>query len=163
MTVLQRTLVIVLAGTILFFTFELIRRRKIWEKYALLWILTGVVLLICGIFPQIIYSISQLLGLAHLTTILLITFLFLLSIVLHFTAIITKRTEQLTKLSQQFAILVSRIDELEKDIQQPKDLKKNMMPEISAVQKDTEKKKISVVSISTKNMNTDSVVDSIHS
>jgi len=163
MTTLQRGLVIALAGVILFATFELIRRRKLWEKYAILWLLTGFILLTCSIFPKIIYIVSDLLGLAHLTTMLLIAFLFLLCIVLHFTTVMTSRTEKQTRIAQKIAILELRIDELEKNIQQPKDLKKNMAPEFSAVQEDTEKKKIPVVSIPTKNMNTDSVADSIHS
>ncbi len=72
---------------------------------------------------------SQLLGLAHLTTMLFIAFMFLVSIVLHFTAIITKRTEQLTKLSQQFTIMASRIDELEKNANNSNDAEKEGLSE----------------------------------
>ena len=82
MTILQRGLVVTLACVILFTTFELIRRRKLWEKYAILWLLTGILLLCCGLSPKIIYTVSELLGLAHLTTMLLITVLFLLCIIL---------------------------------------------------------------------------------
>lgn len=162
MTTLQRGLVIALACVILFATFELIRRRKLWEKYAILWILIGIVLLICGLFPKIISIVSDLLGVAHLTAMLLIAFLFLLCIVLHFTTVMSSRTEKQTKIAQKVAILELRIDELEKDIQQSKNLK-NMIQELPAKQEDTERKKISAVSISTKNMNTDVVEDAIHS
>lgn len=163
MTTLQRGLVIALACVILFATFELIRRRKLWEKYAILWILIGIVLLICGLFPKIISIVSDLLGVAHLTAMLLIAFLFLLCIVLHFTTVMSSRTQKQTKIAQKIAILELRIDELKEDIQQSKNLKKNMTPELPVAQEDTEKKKISVVSISTKNMNTDVVEDAIHS
>ncbi len=162
MTILQRGLVVTLACVILFTTFELIRRRKLWEKYAILWLLTGIVLLFCGLSPKIIYTVSELLGLAHLTTMLLITVLFLLCIVLHFTTILSSKTKRQTKIAQKIAILELRIDELEKNIQQSKNLKKNMTPELPATQEDTEKKKISVVSIFTKNTNTDVVEDTIH-
>lgn len=114
MTTLQRLLVIALAMGILISTFELIRRRRLWEKYALLWLLTGVVLLVMGLFPTLIYTISKLLGLAHLTTMLLITFLFLLCIVLHFTTVISKQTEQETELAQRLAIMKLRLDRLER-------------------------------------------------
>jgi hypothetical protein len=163
MTTLQRGLVITLACVVLFTTFELIRRRKLWEKYAILWLLTGIVLLICSLFPKIIYIVSDLLGLAHLTTMLLITVLFLLCIVLHFTTVMSSRTEKQTKIAQKIAILELRINELEKNIQQSKNLKKNMTPEFPAAQENTEKKRIPAVSISTKNMNTDVVGDAIHS
>ena len=163
MSTLQRGLVIALACVILFATFELIRRRKLWEKYAILWLLTGSVLLICGLFPKIIYIVSDLLGLAHLTTMLLITVLFLLCIVLHFTTVLSSKTERQTKIAQKIAILELRIDELEKNIQQSKNLKKNMTLELPAAQENSEKKRIPAVSISTKNMNTDVVGDAIHS
>ncbi len=114
MTTLQRLLVIALAMGILISTLELIRRRRLWEKYALLWLLTGVVLLVMGLFPTPIYTISKLLGLAHLTTMLLITFLFLLCIVLHFTTVISKQTERETELAQRLAIMKLRLDRLER-------------------------------------------------
>ena len=114
MTTLQQLLVIALAMGILISTFELIRRRRLWEKYALLWLLTGVVLLVMGLFPTPIYTISKLLGLAHLTTMLLITFLFLLCIVLHFTTVISKQTERETELAQRLAIMKLRLDRLER-------------------------------------------------
>lgn len=114
MTTLQQLLVIALAMGILISTFELIRRRRLWEKYALLWLLTGVVLLVMGLFPTPIYTISKLLGLAHLTTMLLITFLFLLCIVLHFTTVMSKQTERETELAQRLAIMKLRLDRLER-------------------------------------------------
>ena len=114
MTVFQQFLVIATSIGLLVITIELIRRRKLWEEYALLWLLTGVVLLMLGLFPGVIYSVSGLLGLNHLTTMLLIAFLFLLSIVLHFTAVISRQTERETKLAQELAILASRLDQLER-------------------------------------------------
>lgn len=114
MTPLQRFIVIFLGTAILTCTIELIRRRKLWEEYALLWLLSGTVILILGVFPQIISTISAVLGLAYLTTLLLIAFLFLLSIVMHFTKVISKQTEREVKLAQQLAILKMKLEKLEK-------------------------------------------------
>ncbi len=105
MTILQRFIVTLLALVILTVTVELIRRRKLKEEYALLWILTGIVILFFSVFPGILYFISELVGLHHLTTIMLITFLFLLIIVLHFSTVISRLNERETELAQHFAIL----------------------------------------------------------
>lgn len=163
MTVLQRGLVVALACAILITTFELIRRRRLWEKYAILWILTGVTLLIGALFPKTISTVSELLGLAHLTTMLLIAFLFLLGIVLHFTTVMSSRTEKQTKIAQKIAILELRIDQLEKDMQLPKNTKKNIVRHLSAEKEDGKKKEIPTVLIHTKKMNKGNVEDAIYS
>lgn len=105
MTILQRALVVALALGVLAFTVELIRRRKLREEYSLLWMLTGIVLLAFALFPRLLYAVSELLGLHYLTTMLLITFLFLLAIVLHFSTVISQHAERETELAQRLAIL----------------------------------------------------------
>lgn len=105
MSILQRALVVALALGVLAFTVELIRRRRLREEYSLLWILTGIVILAFALFPRALYMVSELLGLHHLTTMLLITFLFLLTIVLHYSTVISQHAERETQLAQRLAIL----------------------------------------------------------
>ncbi|MFH1776660.1 MAG: DUF2304 domain-containing protein [Candidatus Omnitrophota bacterium] len=114
MTMVQKILILILSVFVLAATVELIRRRKLREEYALLWLLTGAVILVFAIFPQLLYLISRLLGLHHLTTMLLISFLFLLCIVLHFSTVISKLTDRETELAQQLALLEQKLKELKK-------------------------------------------------
>ena len=114
MTVLQRVLVVALALSVLTFTVELIRRRKLRDEYSLLWLLTGIVLLAFALFPGMLYAVSELLGLHYLTTMLLITFLFLLSIVLHFSTVISQHAERETELAQRLAILEWKLNEFKR-------------------------------------------------
>ena len=111
MSLSQKILVITMSLVILIFTIELIRRRRLREEYALLWILTGIVIGGFSFFPGIIYFISKLFGLHHLTTILLIIFLFLMSIVLHFSTVISKLTDRETKLVQRIAIIEWKLNQ----------------------------------------------------
>ena len=113
MTLLQRVLVVTLAMGILGCTVELIRRRKLREEYSLLWILTGSVILAFSLFPRALYVVSELLHLHHLTTMLLIIFLFLLAIVLHFSTVISQHAERETELAQRLAILEWKLQEFE--------------------------------------------------
>lgn len=114
MTLLQRVVVITLSLVILSLTVELIRRRKLREEYALLWIFSAIMIMVFAMVPQLLYVISNLLGLHHLTTMLLMAFLFLIGIVLHFSTVISQLTEQKTRLAQQLAIASLRLDALER-------------------------------------------------
>lgn len=45
--------------------FELLRRRQLQEKYAVLWLVVGLFVLILGIFPRLINEIARPLGIAY--------------------------------------------------------------------------------------------------
>ena len=112
MTFLQRIVVAILGLVLLFLTVELIRRRRLREEYSLLWLLTGVVVLVFVVFPEVLYGISEALQLHHLTTMLLVTFLFLLFIVLHYSTAISQISERETELAQQVALLTWQVERL---------------------------------------------------
>jgi len=64
---------------------ELIRQNRLKEHYAIIWLLTALIIFIFGIWPDSLNIISRLVRLHHLTTLFMVAFLFLLAIVLHFT------------------------------------------------------------------------------
>lgn len=109
---LQRVFLALLGASILLLTFELIRRRRLREEYSLLWLLTGIVVLLFVLFPGVLYGISEALHLHHLTTMLLVAFLFLLMIVLHYSTAISQISERETELSQQIALLTWQVEQL---------------------------------------------------
>ena len=94
--------------------FELIRRHRLKEKYALLWLLSSLMILVFSIFPKLLDYISALVGMYYLTTLCLFSFLFLLTIVLHFSTVISRLSEKNKELAQEFSILQFRFEQLEK-------------------------------------------------
>jgi hypothetical protein len=102
---LQRLVMAVMGGGIILITFEMIRRSRLKEEYSLLWFLTGCVTLLFSIFPGALYWLSAQLHLHHLTTMLLVTSGFLLSIVLHYSTVISRLSEHEKELAQKVAIL----------------------------------------------------------
>ena len=112
MTVLQRAILALLGVGLLVFTLELIRRRRLREEYSLLWLLTGIVLLLFVVFPEVLYWISEALYLHHLTTMLMVAFLFLFLIVLHYSTVISQISERETELAQQVALLTWQLEKL---------------------------------------------------
>ena len=96
-----------LSVILILITFELIRKGRLREEYSLLWLFTGVATLIFSIWPEffLLRLVTRLTGLYYLSAVFMITFLFLLIIVLHFSVVISKLKERNKDLTQRHALL----------------------------------------------------------
>jgi hypothetical protein len=84
---------------------ELIRRRKLREEYALLWVATSVTMLVLSSWYELIEWITRAIGaVAVTTTLFLFALLFLLLISVHFTTVLSRLTVQVRRLAQELAI-----------------------------------------------------------
>jgi len=93
---------------------ELVRRRRLREKYALLWLLTAVVLLILSIWRGAVDSIASLVGVGYAPAIIFaIAFLFVLVVLLHYSTVVSNLADRTVWLTQQIALLEQRIRDLE--------------------------------------------------
>src|SRR6476619_1935795 len=89
---LQIVAIVVTAG-LLVFVFELIRRRKLMERYSLLWLLAALVLLVLAIFDGLLADFSSALGIATPSNALFAAAIgFLVLLVLHFSTTISRLT-----------------------------------------------------------------------
>ena len=93
---------------------ELVRRRRLREKYALLWILTAIVLLVLSLWRGLVDSIAIALGISYgpLITIA-VGALFVLVVLLHYSTVISALTDRSAVLAQQVAMLEERLRRLE--------------------------------------------------
>ena len=101
--------VILVAGLILFFvTFELLRRRTLREKYAAIWIVFGVVVLIFAKWPDALGSISKSLGFEVGSNFLFaLLILFLIFVVMQLSSEVGKLESETQKLAEEIAIMQS--------------------------------------------------------
>jgi hypothetical protein len=97
-------------------TFELIRKNRLREEYAILWLFTGIVVLVFSLWPEFLLSqfFAKITGLFYLSAVVVIAFLFLLLIVLHFSVVISKLTNQNKELAQQYALLELELEKIKK-------------------------------------------------
>ena len=66
------------------FIFELVRRRRLREKYAVLWIFVGVIVLGLGLFPRALNRVAIDVGVANgVSLVLFFGVMFLLLVCLH--------------------------------------------------------------------------------
>lgn len=101
-----KVLSIVASGSVLVLVVELIRRGRLKERYSLLWLFAGLVLLVLSSSRTLLEFISHLLGIYYAPSLLfLLAFLFLLLITLHFTVVISGLSEKNKRLAQELALL----------------------------------------------------------
>ena len=99
---------------LLFGVLELVRRRRLREKYALLWILTAIVLLILSVWRGAVSGIATALGVSYGPTVLFaVGALFVLVVLLHYSTVISALTDRTVVLAQKVASLEQRIEQLE--------------------------------------------------
>ena len=86
---------------------ELIRSRRLRERYALLWLLTGLVLLVLSLWRGGLNTIAGWLGVETYPPAVLfaIASLFILAVLLHYSTVISKLSDQNVILAQRLALL----------------------------------------------------------
>jgi hypothetical protein len=103
---LLKLLAVIGSGLLLIVVVELIRRGRLKEKYSLLWLLAGAVLLVFSSSRDILEFISHALGIFYPPSFLfLLAFFFLLLITLHFSVVISGLSEKNKHLAQEIALL----------------------------------------------------------
>lgn len=109
---MHRIIALGLAAAVVVTTVEMIRRRKLREEYAMLWLGTSMILTVLAIFPQIPFWLNRALGINYLTMLTLSCFLFLAMIVMHYATAISRDTEHIRQLAQQVALLKEEVEKL---------------------------------------------------
>ncbi len=103
---LLKILAVVGSGALLIVVVELIRRGRLKERYSILWLFAGAVLLILSSSRYLLELISRALGIFYPPSFLfLLAFFFLLLITLHFSVVISGLSEKNKKLAQELALL----------------------------------------------------------
>lgn len=92
---------------------ELVRQRRLREEYSLLWLGTAVVMLIIGIWRDLLHGLAAAVGIVYPPNLLfLLSALFLLFIQLYFSTVITRLTQENKEIAQQVALLRYEVESL---------------------------------------------------
>ena len=93
---------------------ELVRRRRLLERYAVLWLFSAVVLLGLGLWRGLLRSVATALGIYYPPSALfVVAFGFVLVLLLHFSIAVSRLAEQSKVLAQRVALLEERQRRLE--------------------------------------------------
>lgn len=126
MTVALRIFLIIIAIAFLVEVFRLVSAGKLQLKYSLLWMLLSVVLIICAIFPGVVYFFSDLLEFQVASNfVYLVSIIGLLGICLSLTVIVSWQARDIRKLIQEVTLMQDDIERKRKQDENDENGKKN--------------------------------------
>lgn len=105
-----------LSFMVLMITLEAVRRFAMEERYALLWVSTGVILVVFAIYPDAVGWLAKLTGMQYVSAITMVVFAFLLLVAFHFSLALSQVRDNQKRLCQHTAELELRVAELEQKL-----------------------------------------------
>jgi hypothetical protein len=109
------------SGALLFVVLELVRRKAFLERYALLWLLSAVVMLGLSIWQGFLEVVASAVGIAYPPNALfLVAFGFVLVLLLHFSVAVSKLSDRSKMLAQRLALVEQRLSDQEGRLRQPR-------------------------------------------
>ena len=112
----SRIQIVAIAGSLMLFfaVFELVRRKQLMERYALLWMFSTVVVLALSIWRGLLEEFSATIGVAYAPSALFAVALGLvLVLLLHFSLVVSRLADQSKLLAQRVGILQQQVNELQ--------------------------------------------------
>jgi len=112
--------VIIVAGVafailVLIVIISLLLRRQLREKYAILWLVIGIALLILAIFPQLLFRLSDLLGVAIPSNLIFaLAIVLLVGVALHLSWELSLAEDEVRRVAEDVAIIRADLEDLRK-------------------------------------------------
>ncbi len=102
---------ILVTGGLFVLVLELVRRRRLMERYALLWLFASAILLLLAVWRGLLEQIASTIGIYYAPSALfVIAFGFILVMLLHFSLAISRLADQNKVLAQRLGMLQQRLD-----------------------------------------------------
>lgn len=97
---------------LLLVVFELIRSRRLRERYAILWLLTGLVLLVLSAWRDALNTTAGWVGVTTYPPAVLfaVATIFILLVLLHYSTVLSKLADQNVILAQRLALLEQEVE-----------------------------------------------------
>jgi hypothetical protein len=111
---LQRGLAIAVTLALLLFVFELVRRKHLSERYAILWLLAAATLFVLAAWKGLLTSLSHDVGISYPPSALFAVAIGLIVIILmYFSLVVSRLSDQNKILAQRLGLLQQRVEEAE--------------------------------------------------
>jgi len=102
-----------LALLVLALIISLLLRRQLREKYATLWLLIGIVILVLAIFPGLLLGLSDALGVAVPSNLIFaLALVLLIGVALHLSWELSQAEDEVRRVAEDVAILRTEVEEL---------------------------------------------------
>ena len=105
LTAQSRVLAAVIALVFMAMILELIRRHRLQERYSVIWFLAGLAMLAGAAFPGLLELVADAMGVRDTNVALFsLVLLLLLGLALNFSVIVSRQSDQITRLAQERAL-----------------------------------------------------------
>jgi hypothetical protein len=109
---LQRGLAILVTLGLLVVVFELVRRKRLSERYAILWLLAALTLFLLAVWKGLLTSLSHDVGISYPPSALFAVAIGLIAIILlHFSLAVSRLSDQNKILAQRLGLLQQRVED----------------------------------------------------
>jgi hypothetical protein len=110
----QRAVAIVITLALLVLVFELVRRKRLSERYAILWLLAASTLFVLAAWKGLLTTLAHDVGISYPPSALFAVAIGLITmILLHFSLAVSRLTDQSKVLAQRLGLLQQRLEEME--------------------------------------------------
>lgn len=107
----MRLLAAIFVLAVLVLLFDLVRRQKLKEKYAILWMTLGFATLLLALFPRILFWLSELVGVSVPSNLLFaMTLALLIGVAVHLSWELSRSEERTRRLAEEVAILRTQFE-----------------------------------------------------
>ena len=112
---MERSVIFAIGASVLalFLVIELVRRRQLREEYSLLWLGTAFAMLLVSAWRDLLHGLSRLVGIVYPPNLLfLLAALFTLLLLLYFSTVITRLSQENKEIAQELALLRHEVEDL---------------------------------------------------
>lgn len=112
MSFVQQFMMALASSVLLYVVLRMVVKRDLQLRYALLWLALSLIMIACSLFPGPLFELAHLLGFHNSSNfIFVLAILFLLTISLMLTAIVSKQAAAIKNTVQRLAILENEVEE----------------------------------------------------
>jgi hypothetical protein len=110
--VTQRIIAIVISAGLLLLILELVRRKRLMERYALLWLFSTFILLVLSLWNGLLTSLASALGISYPPSALFaVAFGVVLVLLVHFSLAVSRLSDQNKVLAQRMGLLQQQVQQ----------------------------------------------------
>lgn len=89
---------------------ELVRRGSLSERYALLWILLAVAIIVLSAWPALLQELADALKIYYPPSIIFgLAFLFIFGIMIHFSVVLSRQSKGYNRMAQRMSVLEEKL------------------------------------------------------
>jgi hypothetical protein len=108
----QRIIAIVISAGLLLLILELVRRRRLMERYALLWLFSSLLLLVLSVWSGLLNTLASAFGVSYPPSALFaVAFGVVLVLLIHFSLAVSRLSDQNKVLAQRIGLMQQQLDE----------------------------------------------------